>query len=464
MKTVRNLTINGSSYEIEDPNAASINDELTAEDQTWSSEKIAEEIDAKVPGKLTEEGGVIFGDYVNNYAKAQYAAAFGTHAGAYGIAAFAQGYPIWKRDVEYVKYPPTADGQYIVVSEDCEYAQQNPGGYVVMHEGILGILREKYDIDAVQVSDGRYCDLNDQRKTEAYGTGAMAAGMGAIAFSRASHSLGYRTQTGYPPSAEYVALRPELITKLDADGNIVYPEEYEGQSAFAIGADTAALANHSFAGGHLSVAYATNSFAFGQTVTAKGLDSFAACRNTITEGVASTALGCKCYTGPDAFASFAGGYESEVTGMHAFAFGHGVKAKGEDSTVIGWLCEAIGGCSFAMGKGSKADNFAAFAGGNGSKSIGQYAFAYGNGVNANGDSSACFGQGTYATAQGQMVAGMYNVQNSDALFIVGNGTGHGNKSNAFEVMKDGGMALYSPAGKRFKITVSNDGTLTTTAA
>lgn len=63
MKTVRKLTINGSSYEIEDPNAASINDELTAEDQTWSSRNIVD----KLAPSFTESGGVVACNPVEGY-------------------------------------------------------------------------------------------------------------------------------------------------------------------------------------------------------------------------------------------------------------------------------------------------------------------------------------------------------------------------------------------------------------
>jgi hypothetical protein len=41
-------------------------------------------------------------------------------------------------------------------------------------------------------SDGWY-DPEDIRFNEAYGTGSTASGMGAVAYSRASKSLGYRT-------------------------------------------------------------------------------------------------------------------------------------------------------------------------------------------------------------------------------------------------------------------------------
>lgn len=58
--------------------------------------------------------------------------------------------------------------------------------------------------DPVQSSDYRF--------NEAYGTGSIAAGMGAVAYSRASKSFGYRTQTGMPSKKEQTEHRPEDIS------------------------------------------------------------------------------------------------------------------------------------------------------------------------------------------------------------------------------------------------------------
>ena len=52
------------------------------------------------------------------------------------------------------------------------------------------------------MSGGDDNDPNDWRYTAAIGEGSMAAGMGAAAFAKASKSLGYRTQTGYPSRAD----------------------------------------------------------------------------------------------------------------------------------------------------------------------------------------------------------------------------------------------------------------------
>lgn len=61
--------------------------------------------------------------------------------------------------------------------------------------------------------------------------------------------------------------------------------------------------------------------------------------------------------------------------------------------------------------------------------------------------------------------GQYSEISANTAFAVGNGVGayDGNRSNAMEVTKDGGIILKSPNGTKYKITVANNGTLTTAA-
>lgn len=79
------------------------------------------------------------------------------------------------------------------------------------------------------------------------------------------------------------------------------------------------------------------------------------------------------------------------------------------------------------------------------------------------------GQGHDTTNGSANVAavGQYSEINANTAFAVGNGVGvydgTGDRSNAMEVTKDGGIILKSPNGTKYKITVANNGTLTTTA-
>lgn len=104
----------------------------------------------------------------------------------------------------------------------------------------------------------------------------------------------------------------------------------------------------------------------------------------------------------------------------------------------------------------------------------------GNAIYSNGNGNACFGRwhiaaknrgffagsghdSTNAPSEGASAVGVYSSMSSNTLFAVGNGTSATNRSNAFEVTADGGIVLKSPNGTRYKLTVADDGTLSTTA-
>jgi hypothetical protein len=159
--------------------------------------------------------------------------------------------------------------------------------------------------DEVYKKDG-VVSAKDVRYVEAYGTNSMAIGMGAVAYARNSKSLGHRTQTGYPTEERQANQRPEAITMKDSSGNVVYPSDSEGQNAVAIGADNAALGNHSFVGGVDSVAKGASSFAFGSQNTAE-----------------------KDY-------SVALGFKTNALGKCSLTSGHTVNANANYSTALGF--------------------------------------------------------------------------------------------------------------------------------
>lgn len=67
-----------------------------------------------------------------------------------------------------------------------------------------------------------------------------------------------------------------------------------------------------------------------------------------------------------------------------------------------------------------------------------------------------------ARSESVAAVGQYSSIDANTLFAVGNGTNHTTRSNAFEVLNDG-IVLKSPNGTRYKVTVSDTGTLTATA-
>lgn len=104
----------------------------------------------------------------------------------------------------------------------------------------------------------------------------------------------------------------------------------------------------------------------------------------------------------------------------------------------------------------------------------------GNGMYSSGNGNAGFGRfhifkknrgffagtghdGTNAPTEGVAAVGVYSYIDAKTLFAVGNGTNHTTRSNAFEVLNDGGIVLRSPNGTRYKIAVDNSGNISTTA-
>lgn len=351
-----------------------------------------------VAGKKTEEGGEIFNDYTTNKATAEFATAFGSESKAAGECSIAGGKRIFKSGAECVAeewlhgeygftlkiYIADPDEEYAKNTIHCEEAKKEIYESGSTHECWRDVSewlaeQEEYGFpvpDMLMTEDGRFCLLEDWRCNEAYGRGSVAIGKGAVAYSRASKSFGYRTQTGYPPSAEIAALRPEAFVKTDENGDPEYPADNVGQAAFAIGADTVAAANQSFAGGWKSKALAHAAFAFGTDNVVRG----------------------------DSSASFGG--SNKVEGSNSLSVGtrnvielHNSIVAGADNTVGGNQSIVVGSNNVASGKTTQA----------------------------------IFGIGNEADRIGQTVVGLYNVKDTDSLFVVGNGTDKDHKSNAITV-------------------------------
>lgn len=330
-------------------------------------------------GKETEAGGVVFNDIETNEATAQFASAFGSESRAAAEGAIAAG----------LKIPRS--GANVTYDENDEQVATNP---------------------------------DDWRSNEAYGRGAEAFGRGAVAYSRASKSFGYRTQTGYPPSAEHAAARPEAIVQTDADGNATYPRDNVGQGAFAVGADTAALENHSFAGGWAAIARGASSFAFGDHTEAIGYASFAFGRNTKAHSGYSVAFGDGC----------------ESKGVNSFTSGNLSKANGSNAIAMGFTCVAEGDGSIALG----SKNTSGVAGDTKVK----FAVTAGRECSASATCAVALGYGSVANQYGQTVVGRFNAYKNDeiknAVFAVGSGSSDTARKNAFVVNNDGSAHI---AGK-----------------
>ena len=118
--------------------------------------------------------------------------------------------------------------------------------------------------------------------------------------------------------------------------------------------------------------------------------------------------------------------------LSAIVGGYGNTATGGTSTAMGAYNTATGESSTAMGIWTTAS-------GNGSTAMGLYS-------NASGVYSSAMGAYTKAPSAYETVIGRYNTNytpatttgwdNSDRLFVVGNGTSGGSRSNAFTILKN----------------------------
>jgi hypothetical protein len=124
-----------------------------------------------------------------------------------------------------------------------------------------------------------------------------------------------------------------------------------------------------------------------------------------------------------------------------------------------WDKNKTGDLSFAGGYETEASGFASTSFGNGSRALGVYSFATGNNTKAGGALSFASGNGTNARSYISTVVGSYNDsiitsspgswQNSDPIFIIGNGFDEANRRNAMIVLKNGktGIGTNSPKAR-----------------
>lgn len=157
----------------------------------------------------------------------------------------------------------------------------------------------------------------------------------------------------------------------------------------------------------------SHAFASGDTTKAIGWGAFTAGRQNEVFGNYGTAIGRKNLA---AFCALATGLQTKAIGLRAVTFGNNTLASGADS--------------IAMGAKSKAYGMSSFAGGDASIASSQGSFAYGLRAKANNSYQTVFGKD--------------NAEDSNALFIIGNGTLN-SKSNAFKVNKNASVSIGNTA-------------------
>lgn len=163
-----------------------------------------------------------------------------------------------------------------------------------------------------------------------------------------------------------------------------------------------------------------------------------------TEASANPSSATSTLRGYGAFPS--GGYSNLAIGQNVSIGSNTTGA----SAVIGASCRTSGNWCLVAGNGHYNDAARSAVFGTNNINRKQNSFLAGQGHDST--------NGPAPTA----AVGKFSNITASTLFAVGNGTSHTARKNAFEVVADG-IVLTSPNGARYKVSVDNTGTLTTTA-
>ncbi|MDG1278188.1 MAG: FISUMP domain-containing protein [Algoriphagus sp.] len=243
---------------------------------------------------------------------------------------------------------------------------------------------------------------------------------------------------------------------------IGYNTKASGESSFATGEETTASSSNSTAMGTSTIASGYSSTAMGGRTTAAANYSTAMGDGTKAIGTTTTAMGFE--TTASFFYSTAMGSGTKASGEASTAMGKTTTASGEASTAMGGITtasgaystamggytDASGAYSTAMGVESIATGFASIAIGAGLTSSGKVSVATGNKSVASGDNSTAMGLGTKALSYNETAIGGFNTtytpnnttswDAADRLFVIGNGIEKAT-SDALVVLKNGNTSL-----------------------
>ncbi len=242
-------------------------------------------------------------------------------------------------------------------------------------------------------------------------------------------------------------------------------------SGFSEGRNTKALGRFSHAEGYGTITPGNYGHAEGnQTIAGASAHS---------EGQGTKALGHQSHTeGLGTLVTVANGHAEGTNTEVAAEAGH---AEGDSTKVLedyghaeGLRCKTTGQAGHAEGIDTQANGHFSHSEGWGSKADGKTSHAEGRETVAGSPNSHTEGCGTIASADNQHVQGRYNIKSDKYIHIVGNGSSDSKRSNAHTLdlygnawyqgtVETTGVILKSPNGTRYKLTVADDGTLTTTA-
>lgn len=149
--------------------------------------------------------------------------------------------------------------------------------------------------------------------------------------------------------------------------------------------------------------------------------------------------------------NIASGYASHAEGSDTHAIGFSSHAEGNDTEATAQSAHAEGGQTDATAIDAHAEGFRTTAStkyahseGSLTEASGEASHSEGWYTEASGKYSHAGGSHTIAAGEAQTAIGQYNVQDSNSLFIVGNGTAPGARSNAFK-LSSGGTGYFASA-------------------
>lgn len=214
-----------------------------------------------------------------------------------------------------------------------------------------------------------------------------------------------------------------------------------GNFSHAEGNSTTASGNTSHSEGDSTTAEAIYSHAEGTSTTASSISAHAEGYHTTASGDSSHSEGY--YTTASGDYSHAGGRNTTASNDGAYAEGYYTTASGNSSHSEGYYTTANGDYSHAEGSNTTASGSYSHAEGYQTQASGNYSHAEGYYTQANGNYSHAMGNNTIAAGAYQTVMGQYNVSNSSAPFIIGNGSSTNNRSNLFTVNNAGDLEVSS---------------------
>ena len=227
-----------------------------------------------------------------------------------------------------------------------------------------------------------------------------------------------------------------------------------GYRSIAMGEETTASGVASSAMGKETIASGSRSTAMGKKTTASGASSIAMGDETIASGASSIAMG----------------EDTTASGSRSTAMGKETEASGNYSTAIGQRTTASGSRSIAMGKETTASGTISTAMGEYTTASGSRSTAIGYYTTASGSRSTAIGYYTTASDWASMVIGQYNSSGSNVTsatsfssaapaFVIGNGEGSDDKSDAFKVMFNGNTTVGNDLTVEGDVVISSDARL-----